>query len=625
MSENRKFIHEVNTLRVLAVILVLLYHLDVPRLQGGYIGVDIFFVISGYLMARALYNYHTLSLKKILEYYFKRFKRIFPALLVVVITTQIFGMLILTPDALIDMSRSAVSSLLFYSNFFFWADRNYFGQAMELKPLLHTWSLSVEVQFYIILPIILFISQLFNQKYKHSRHLILIIITTFSFILCVYITWLHQPTAFFLLPTRLFEFVLGVLAFVNKINFDRERKTILYIIHCTGYGAIVFAAITFAESATFPGTQVLLPTLATFFILISAERRVDSITHKLYPRLFFYLGSISYSLYLVHQPIIAFAKKMQLFDDYFLFIVVLSFLLAHVLFRYIELKCQKSFGLKETFLILFFTIIIILVANITVFQRGFMDRFTEDQQAIISSYINPGVSTRKQFEEREGKEFIKHEGRILIIGDSFAMDFVNMLEFYDRRAELDIVTWKINSECGNLYLSDYARVLNFIPEDRMARCRKIGWYHDKKLISLIRDADKVFLASLWQPWTTNFIGESFKNLQEEFGLKFYVIGLKYPGDVKLRKLLNLTIEERKSLKVEIFQEFLETNAVLEKIFDTDVLLNLMEINCVFEENSCLVTDNFGRNLSYDGIHLTDAGAEFYSKGLHSTFEYIFEQ
>lgn len=299
---------EIDGLRALAVIPVVFFHAGFQGLPGGFVGVDIFFVISGYLITAILLRELASGRFSILEFYKRRARRILPALFFVIALCLPFAWWLLTPDDLKRFGASLFSVSVFASNFYFWRNTDYFAPAAEDQPLLHTWSLSVEEQFYLFFPLLLALIYPFG---KARAFFVIAAISVISFLLCEWMLH-HFPVAnFYLLPTRAWELLLGSLvAFVYFWRPGLITDTSLLIkniLSLAGLAMIVGSVVLMEKSTPFPGLAAVFPVLGSALIIAFA-RRETWVGKLLALKVLVFVGLISYSAYLWHQPIFAFLR-----------------------------------------------------------------------------------------------------------------------------------------------------------------------------------------------------------------------------------------------------------------------------------------------------------------------------
>jgi len=299
---------DIDFLRALAAFGVFFYHLSIPGLDGGFIFLDIFFVITGFLISTIIMSKAMAGEFQLKAFYINRIFRLMPALLVTILVTLLAGLLILTPEHLKNLSGSAIAASLSVSNFYFWAQVDYFDIDKYLKPLLHTWSLGVEDQFYLFWPIALIF--LVKAKNKLRAYYALLFIL-FGVSLFTSIVWSYSEAmragAYYLLPSRAFEFIIGaVIASIGPLAIvtKRLKPFISNVLFIAGLACIFWSAFFFTEEAPFPSWRALIPCLGAMLCLVSGEK--SSIAGWLSNRVTVFLGQISYSLYLVHFPIIVF-------------------------------------------------------------------------------------------------------------------------------------------------------------------------------------------------------------------------------------------------------------------------------------------------------------------------------
>jgi peptidoglycan/LPS O-acetylase OafA/YrhL len=334
---------DIDGLRAVAVSAVLLYHFNLG-LSGGFAGVDIFFVISGFVIANSIISDTINNEFSVANFYFKRIRRIFPAYIVTILTTSIFAYIFMLPQDFNDYTRSLAASSAFVSNIYFWETSGYFAASAQTKPLLHTWSLSVEEQFYIFAPLLVHFLHRFGRK---GRALLLLPLLLSSFGLSVIAVFVAQTAGFFLLPTRAWELFLGV--FLALMNWPAPANPKLReFMSALGAGLVLAGIFTLSEEDPFPGWSALWPCLGTALIIqagnkLTTSAHVPWVNRLLSTGPFVWIGLISYSLYLVHWPIAVFARYEILKTPDVLescLMIAVSIGLAALLWRYVEQPCR---------------------------------------------------------------------------------------------------------------------------------------------------------------------------------------------------------------------------------------------------------------------------------------------
>ena len=297
---------DIDGLRTLAVLPVILYHAGVAMCGGGYVGVDVFFVISGYLIAGILLADLERGRYSIGKFYERRIRRIFPALSVVVAATLAAGAVFLTPATLTDVGKSALAVGAFASNFYFWKSVDYFADAHAVQPLLHTWSLAVEEQFYIVFPP--FLALLFRRRWPIVPILAALAVVSFAGA-----AWLvHiKPTGTFYLPfTRAWELLAGVLIAAGAFS-RTARQPLREVAGAIGLALIVLPILFYTSKTVFPGLTALPPVLGAALVIWSGEGAPTRTARLLAFKPFVWIGLISYSLYLWHVPIFSYAAYLH--------------------------------------------------------------------------------------------------------------------------------------------------------------------------------------------------------------------------------------------------------------------------------------------------------------------------
>lgn len=372
---NSKFRYDINGLRAYAVSLVVLFHFQIFGFSAGFIGVDIFFVISGYLMTKIITDQLLQDKFSLLRFYLARGIRILPALILLTVVIALIGWFILIPEEYKNYGKHAASSINFLSNLVYWRESsNYFSADAHDKILLHTWSLSVEWQFYIILPIILLIV----GKVKKSRA-ILNLTVLFGFLISLFlsykVTQSDQTTAFYMIPMRAWEMLAGglVYAYFSKAQLSSITSKAIEIV---GFSIIVISLVIFDITTPWPGLNALLPVIGSMLILMANNN--DSIFTK--PKIFQLMGDASYSIYLWHWPIVFFIGYFALQENNLITIfgIILSLILGWISFKFIETPTRtyltKKSVLRAYLVLGITTLLLVAIFTLIFIKDGFPQR-----------------------------------------------------------------------------------------------------------------------------------------------------------------------------------------------------------------------------------------------------------
>jgi peptidoglycan/LPS O-acetylase OafA/YrhL len=343
---------EIDGLRAIAVFPVILFHAGFEHFNGGFVGVDVFFVISGYLITSIILAEKEQGTFSLVNFYERRARRILPALFLVMFVSLPFAWLWLLPSDMKDFSQSLVAVSTFASNILFWHETGYWGAANELKPLLHTWSLAVEEQYYVLFPLFLALLWRFRERWMLSSF---IVIAAISLIASQWGAYNNPSANFFLLPTRGWELAIGAcIAFYfmyqkQSIRTLLSHKLIDEVFGLVGLLMIGYAVYTFDKTVPFPSVYALIPTIgAALIIFFSSPETL--IGRLLGTKVLVGIGLISYSAYLWHQPLFEFARHRSLKEPselLFLVLAVLSFPLAHLSWKFVERPFRKKGGVSK--------------------------------------------------------------------------------------------------------------------------------------------------------------------------------------------------------------------------------------------------------------------------------------
>jgi len=333
-----KYRAEIDGLRALAVVPVILFHAGFESFSGGFIGVDVFFVISGYLITTILIEDFENDRFSIVNFYERRARRILPALFFVMLVCIPFAWLWLLPGQMVDFSESLIAVSLFVSNILFWSETGYFDTFAEEKPLLHTWSLAVEEQYYVLFPIFLLLVWRFG---KNRVFWMIVVSAAISLTLSEW-GWRNKATAnFYIAPTRAWELLAGsIAAFIAQKHGVRAHNAMSLL----GLFAIVFSIFAYDESTPFPSVYALVPVVGVVLLVLFADK-TTLVAKILSTKIFVSIGLISYSAYLWHQPLFVFAR-LGLEDNnsglVMLSLCAVSIVLAFISRRFIEQPFRKK-------------------------------------------------------------------------------------------------------------------------------------------------------------------------------------------------------------------------------------------------------------------------------------------
>ena len=427
---------EIDGLRAVAVIPVILFHANIDLFQGGFVGVDIFFVISGFLITRIILAEIYQSSFSIIHFYERRARRILPAFFVVLIFSTFFAWFLLPPIEFKDYGQSLFFASFFSSNIFFWIESGYFGVGTDLKPLIHTWSLGVEEQFYIFFPLLAILIYAVHKKLVFPIIFLL-------FFISLYLSHIYSALssdiffkegAFFLLPTRAWELLLGSTLFLIYNNaFIVSNNNVNNALSFFGLVLIFYSIFFFSKHTPSPSLLSLIPTVGAAFVIIFSLK--GTITHFfLTQKPIIVIGLISYSAYLWHQPLMALSRYYFISDLdalKIIFIVLITFFVAYLSWRFIEQPFRDRERVSRKIVLIFSVLgcLIFGAVGATIhFNDGFHSRYNSDQLKLLSFhkydqrdelYRERVCFLRGDQDENSFADICK-TGPILIWGDSHA-------------------------------------------------------------------------------------------------------------------------------------------------------------------------------------------------------------
>ncbi len=436
-----KYRPDIDGLRAIAVLSVVTYHFGLSGvLSGGFIGVDIFFVISGFLITKIIFREILEEKYDIISFYNRRILRIFPAYFAMLFFSITWASFKLFNSEFFDQGLSAIYSITFISNIRFWKISDYFDPMIHNDLFLHTWSLSVEEQFYIFLPLGMMLLYRYNEKFKKNSGLLITVVTILSLFLCINASRQDFSSQFYLMPFRAWELLLGSLLavdFIPRLPSKRWAELNSFL----GLFGIGLSLLLISESTRFPGYFAILPCLSTAAIIhagIDDHRTLTLRLLSLKPVQF--IGKISYSLYLWHWPIlIIYTNEYQLRGFYKLLIFAISIFIATISWYYIERPFRKPIKAKDdqkiilrnaTLLILLTPLLILSISSLKNRispESEETRRILDYQKASVTSYFRTDtcmLSTNsndiRYFDKNLCLTLSNNRSNILIYGDSHA-------------------------------------------------------------------------------------------------------------------------------------------------------------------------------------------------------------
>jgi|TARA_B110000259_G_scaffold75220_1_gene88466 peptidoglycan/LPS O-acetylase OafA/YrhL len=549
---------EIDGLRAIAVIAVILYHAKITLFKGGFIGVDIFFVISGYLITsiilKELVTTGTFSFK---YFYERRVRRILPALVFVMLMSLPFAWMYLIPGAFIDFSKSILYSLGFSSNFYFhYSGQQYGAESGLLKPFLHTWSLSVEEQYYILFPVVTLI------VFKHLKKyfgIFLIVSFVASLTIADWGSRNYPSATFYLLHSRMWELIAGsILAYFEIIRGKQISRYQILNSTCSILGLlfVIFAIIFGKEHFPHPSFYTLLPIIGVCLIIwFSSKEQI--ITKILSSKILVGVGLISYSLYLWHYPIFSLLRVSDNFpkDDIFkgVLIGIILILLSTFSYLFIEKPIRnKKYKFKYvlSFIIIIFSILV-STSLIIIKTDGYKKRLTEILQNIDSKKCDPNFENCFNLSKNVNKEICSDvnnckfnrssKKRIYIVGDSHAQGLILNLKnkvinrdyqfitstrvgcfFFPGFNKIETNTKNINNFCHNGYFSELEEELKKNKNSVIIFIGRLplylnNYYFDNKEGGIEDDAIMAIDTKVGKEWKNKFVSTSeYKTVQESF-------------------------------------------------------------------------------------------------------------
>jgi peptidoglycan/LPS O-acetylase OafA/YrhL len=506
---------DVDGLRALAITAVVLFHAGFSAVPGGFVGVDVFFVISGFLITGLITDRLRHREFSFWEFYARRVRRIFPALFAMLTAVLLAGYFILTPDEYQALGESAAYSSTFMANVYFWLHTGYFDQSADSMPLLHLWSIGVEEQFYLIWPLSLVLVWRYVRLGPSASLVALTLVTVVLALLSVVWTSYDAKSAFYLPFTRLWEFTLGAMLLALPIIRQPRLADTLSVL---GVLAIVFAALAFNSDLNYPGYYALLPCVGTAAVIVAGERSFVSRILSLGPSVL--LGKISYSLYLWHWPIIVFyvyyagtdlLSTSEKFSPILLstsekFSLILSALaISFVSWRFVELPIRRQRGHARLYIALGTSVAAgaACVALVVAATAGFASRLPKELRSLASHDEMARLSCVQRIRIQGlrkvcvvGAPLGSGTGIAVLWGDSHAFHLGSLLDLSAKKYGLSMIVWRgCPPFVDDVMLRQRERGVR---ENFTSKCGKTR----KQILSYIRANPEVKLIIISNAWPT---------------------------------------------------------------------------------------------------------------------------
>lgn len=606
---------DINGLRAIAVIAVMFFHFNASWVPGGFAGVDVFFVISGFLMTGIIFRGLEQKNFSLAKFYLARANRIIPALAVLCLVLCILGWFFIAPLDYKILGKHIGSSIGFFSNIVYWQESGYFDSASHEKWLLHTWSLSVEWQFYLIYPLILVaLGKFLSLK---ALKLIVLFVTILGLVFSIIATYKWPNLAYYFLPTRMWEMTIGGVAYLYPFTLKDKKKSLLEYL---GLMLIISSYFFISKESLWPGYLALFPVLGAFFI-VQAQCKNSFITSNF---VFQKLGTWSYSIYLWHWVIVVANIKYKLELHVFIY-VILSILLGYISHLLIERKV-----LKKTLVLLIGTTL--FASFYILLTEGGATRVSEkyqlDKTAFHAQYYGGSGYAANELIYINS---LADDYDLFFAGDSFALQYASSI---DNREERFAGLF----DHGCFIFPNYGRFI-FNREDLSCSVE-----YDKLKAELKKNNKPLLLAYVWEGYKDKIIRkggtEVIKGSLEEFynlikselnviinenGLerKYFIIGVPQPAETSTFECLSRTellghrlfkncdeTQQRKELKVNTMLNEFSNN------YPNVYFINPNDFLC--DSEKCLLIKD-REPIHSDLVHLSTLGA---SIALDGILEYI---
>ncbi len=614
--------HDIDGLRAVAVLPVVAFHAGITLVPGGFVGVDVFFVISGYLISALLLRDLEADRFSILKFYERRVRRIFPALLVMMLGTFIIAWYHSLPGELIGLSKSALAALLSVSNIFFWLKAGYFDGSALSEPLLHTWSLAVEEQFYIFWPLIL----LAVFRWCRGRlQFVTWVLFTASFVVSVIGAFSFKDASYYLVHTRAWELLLGAVIALGTFRVP-EQRWLRELLALLALLMIVLSVFLINGDMPFPGALAVPPTLgAALLIWVGAHPLQTVVSRLLSWRPVVFIGLISYSMYLWHWPIAVFQRNSSLLigvgPDWLrkVAIIAVSIVVAYLSWRFVEQPMRvgkhKPSPRRLAWMALTASLVIAAISVSLWSLRGVPTRFSE-QQIQLAGYLD--FDPTGMF--RDGRCFLRERiGAPLV--DQVCLQSVpdrpNYLILGDSHAAQ---LWSgLNSQVPDINFMQLTAVGCLPTRDaklgETQRCRK-AFDHAFESVVTGPEISRVIIAGRWTAASLPDIAATLEFLAQR-GVKTLLVGPSIIYDIPLPRLLVNQARDAADDPASHQDVTLQAlDAQMAALARQNGAGYFSLIDAVCEQGQCRTMADASVPMVFDREHFTDRGSAFIASRMH---------
>jgi len=594
---------EVDLLRILGFLLVLAYHLKVIYTQNthaGFLGVDIFFVIAGFLSGN-LYDPEKIGWAQ--RYLVIRARRLLPAYFATILITFLIGVLFFygSTNLIHSLQEYVLASTFFVTNITA-NEADYFSLAADYIPLLHFWSMSLEISFFILYSLLFFI--------KENRLQLIYLLTTASLIYFIAVESFYYD-----LFARMFEFLSGLVVAWNKEKLSRymQRLTdsIRQIMALALMAVLAILGFVVIQDEVHKYWHPVFVSITLAVLIISPLRRKSYASLGLsFNSLIVKFSDRTYSLFLLHYPVFVFVNYFIGFKNFLSLTVGIStlFIISEPFYRFFDRFSDfKKYFTRLLFISL--ALVFTILAKSHFLQVNHIDRlFFETPQQEFKDFVRLKANSHRL----RPFDLSSQKPKVLLLGDSFSQDLFNIISSSDFAGQStdNISTYVLPQECTALFSKKQWKSL----ENRLVKkCETYRIYRHKRLLSLVSQADYVLFASRYTPWFMDHAKEARDFLKSYMRptAKIFFVTEKSLGIESLGKLKSIKLQQRSYYLSEADKRATTHNNKLEKIIQKSEILDLYACSCV--NDKCRPFDNKGHWLSYDGYHLTKDGAKFLAK------------